>query len=530
MRILKVLYWVSPLIELDWPFQKESWVRDLVPRINAALEANFEIGDSLVCVGEEIRHLMETKSLAVPGRILAFSQRELLDDYTLDGLAERRRFFATGEASRYYGNLARRFLEKTGGDYRPDVIFSFNESPFLRKLYPEAIHLSVEHSVFSRRPYPRTYAFDPFSDGNSRRFLSSTMCADINAIDASPDDLAAIGRMRETVMEALTSNSAITEYFMELRRSFDHVILMPLGYERNYDTLVTRSYSGQFEFVEHVLDSVDAKTCILLTQHPTIHAIRPERVEELKAIHPNLRLESWFGSVENFSQAAMAYCDGCVVAESSLAYQAAFLGKHLISPDGFCEGIADSTDISRIADTLERPTRKRDNFFAWVLNHYAVDTDFIPEYLKAAICSFPRAESWTGPDFGSWPSAHPGVSLSALVDKWNAECVKPFLRFFPTGRLVPRDFDLSSSAQRTIAELRNRLESQQDELRRLFDDRDRIIADRAEIRSQLDGIVSSRVYQFVLGLQSVMSALIPRPSRLRHALAKVRGSLRRKQQ
>ena len=518
MRILKVLYWVSPLIELDWPFQKESWVRDLVPRINAALEANFEIGDSLVCVGEEIRHLMETKSLAVPGRILAFSQRELLDDYTLDGLAERRRFFATGEVSRYYGNLARRFLEKAGGDYRPDVIFSFNESPFLRKLYPEAIHLSVEHSVFSRRPYPRTYAFDPFSDGNSRRFLSSTMCAEINAIEASPNDLAAIGRMRETVMEALTSNSAITEYFMELRRSFDHVILMPLGYERNYDTLVTRSYSGQFEFVEHVLDSVDAKACILLTQHPTIHAIRPERIEELKAVHPNLRMESWFGSVENFSQAAMAYCDGCVVSESSLAYQAAFLGKHLISPDGFCEGIADSTDISRIGETLGRPPRNRDNYFAWVLNHYAVEADFIPDYLKNAINSFPRAGCGTGPDFGTWPSAHAGVSLSALVDKWNSECAAPFGRILQTCSLVPRDFDLSSPEQKCLTSLREKIEAQQDELRRLFDDRDRIIADRAAIRKQLENLSSKSL------LTRMFEAA---PAKLRHAFTKARPFFRR---
>ena len=548
MKRLNVLYWVSPVVELDWPFQKEAWVRDFVPRIHAALTASFEVGDSLVCVSEEIKSLVDRKSLSVPGRIAAFSQRELLDDWTLDALAARRRFFATGETSRYYGNLARRFVEKIGGAYRPDVVFSFNESPFLRDLYPESVHLSVEHSVFSRPPYPRTFAFDPFSDGNSVRFLSSTMGAEMNGVKASPDDVAALRKLRTAIGGALTSNSAIAGYFSELRKTFDRLLLLPLGYDRYCDTLIHGHYSGHFEFVEHVLASADGKTGIVLTQHPTLHAIRPERIEELKSLHPNLRHEAWFGSVESFSQVALAYCDGCVVGSSSLAYQAAFLDKYLVSPDGFCKGIADATALSEVNRLYDRPPVNRDNYFAWVLNHYAVDADMVPAHLKALVENPARFSCGQRPDLENWPSAHEGVSLEKLVDKWIADTIRPFVARLAATRLVPKDFDLSSSAQKTVSELRDRVEAQQDELRRLFDDRDRIIADRSRIvadrdrivadrdrivadrdrvereltliAGKLDAISASRTYKVALAIRPIVDALLPCGSWRRRTLAK----------
>lgn len=481
---MKVLFWVSPLTELDWPFQKSWWLRNSVPCVAEALAQAGPVDEKVVCVSADLLEGYRRSGGELDGRIVALTQPELTDGYRCNALEARKRFQATGEMSAYYDHLDRLFARRVGVDFVPDVIVSFDDSPFLRRRFPKAVHMAFEYSVFSRAPYPSLYCFDPVSGGGGLRFTYAAHADLINARPAVAGDAEALAELRRAVVSALTANGEVGGYFRGLRSRFDRVLLLPLGYEHFFNTLVQSPYAGQFDLVQHVLESVGPRTCVVLTQHPTVYAIRPERIEELKQLYPNLAFETWYGSVPSFSQVALPYVDGCLTCNSSVAYQAAFLGKHLVLVDGFASGLADRTDLADVEGMWKTPPKNRDNFFSWVLRHAAVEMPRAGDYFRRVLPAFAALRGKPLEEcLGLWPDALSGESLSACVGEWIRTCVEPFAEKLKTVKLQAVADDLSG------ADFGRRRD---EGLTRKITELDGQVAD---LRAQLDGLRNSLSYR-----------------------------------
>ncbi len=426
---LKVLFWVSPVTEMAWPWQKLWWMKAFVPRMQASLDkAGYRV-ESTCIVSSDLAEAMSLQGVEADGRVVALTQKELLDGYRFDALAETVRYQETRESSDFFAHLGGLVREKLGPSYEPDVIISFAPSPFFAELYPNAVLLYHEYGVFSRSPYPETYYFDPY--GTTSRNFVSIFADRINAERPESDGfLEALGEFRRVVVESLRSNEVVGRYFSELRKLYRRLLLVPLGYEGFADGRINFPYQTQLEMVEHILDSVDGGTAVLLTQHPTRRALSDDAIDALKALHPNLLNEAFYSKVENFSQAAMAYCDACVTQSSTVAYQAAFLGKYLVTIGGFCAGIADGRSVADLARIFDAPPVDRDNFFVWVIRHHITDVEDMPRHLRCLV------DAWRGKpqkeiSVESWSNGLTLDEFRAKLRKWSAAARPPVL--YPQG-------------------------------------------------------------------------------------------------
>lgn len=420
---LKVLFWVSPVTEMAWPWHKLWWMKVFVPQMQMSLNKAGYKADSTCIVSEDLKKAMSLMDVKVDGRVVDLTQNELLDGFRFDALSEVVHYQETRASSEFFAHLGGLVREKLGALYDPDVIISFAPSPFFSGLYPRAVLLHHELGVFSRSPYPETYYFDPYGSTN-RNFVSS-FADKINAIrPESGEFVEALGSFRSIVVEALRSNAIVSGYFKNLRKSFRRLLLVPLGVEGVADARINFPYQTQLEMVEHILDSVDEGTAVLLTQHPARRALSDDAIDALKALHPNLLNEAFYYKVENFSQPAMAYCDVCVTQSSTVAYQAAFLGKYLVTIGGFCAGIADGHSVADLARIYDAPPVNRDNFFVWVIRHHITDVEDMPRHLRRLIDAW-RDKPQEEKSIESWPAGLTLEEFRTKLQKWGMAARPP---------------------------------------------------------------------------------------------------------
>ena len=487
---MKALFWVSPVTELNLPLQKKAWVTAFVPRVLAALRESQGEVEATIAVSEDVALWIERESVAIQGRVVALAQRELLDGYRVNALLMmkdlQRGVFRNDDITPLLSHVRMRL----GGDYNPDVIVAFGPSAYLRKLYPGAQLFHHEYSVFSRAPYPETWTFDPVGVGY--RFSLASEAATINAIPTLEEERCALADYRSSVREALAANRYVTEYFCDLRKRYDRILLFPLGYESHYETLLTLPHQGQFEVVEQILDSVSEKTCVIVTQHPARPAVLAEGLDELRGRHPNLEFQEWYLGVPGFSQIALVYVDVCACLNTSLAYQAAFLNCRLVSLDGFCAGIADATEFEALESVCSATPMNRDGFILWSLKHYAISA---PDMARQLACYFQK-DIGCLQDSGRFVAEVPEIL-----------CEGDLLRRLSEWKSLARDFGAELSQVGAPVSQRERMRRHVEDLEiereALFADRDRIIADCARLTEERDRLLRRyRIPQRLIGLLS----------------------------
>lgn len=423
---MKVLFWISPVTEMSWPFKRMVWLKTFVPNVLSALRSRAADLDVTTVVSADLMVRARAEGVVPEGHLVELSQAEATDDYRFDELSVTKAYQRGEAEAGAYAHFVRLLQDRLEPGYAPDVVVVLGHAPFLRTIYPAAKVFFHEYSLFSRSPYPTTFALDPF--GQAYGFTLSRQAAALASIPAPEDEIRALAEYRQGMLESLRANAAVTAYFEELHKKFPRILLLPLGCDDSADTLVRQSFRTHFELVERVLDAVDADTCVCVTQHPTAPAIPAQRMRELAQIHPNLRSEGWFQSVPRFSQVALAYCDACAYDYTSIAYLAAFLGVRTAALGGFCDGIADVSGFDRLQEVFACEPRPRDNFILWALKHHACTKADMPLQLAAYLDSdFDRAES-VEQAVARWPEVLSGSMLIERLRQWLEEIARPFAK------------------------------------------------------------------------------------------------------
>ena len=380
---MNILFYVNPLTEIQRPRQKTVWVTDWIPRLVNAFRKAGERCHVTAVVSADVRASLDGVDTVVDDfRVL--SQRDMLDSYRLDGNREIRTWQEGIEDTPYSRYMANLLKDRLPPDYCPDLIFSFSPAPFFEQLFREVPVLYHEYGCFSRRPYPETFYLDPW--GKGLRAFNSRYAAQINSVAPRPEDLDKLREYRTCILNCLTSVPEATSFFGELRRKYRTVFLVPLGYSNFYETEAFSRYATQFEFVEHILDSVDDSVGVLITQHPVCKSIDENSLDELKLLHPNLISDEISSRVEGFSQIALAYADGVITQSSTVGLQAAFLNRYFVSVGSYFSGLADCCSLNGISEMLKHEVKNKDNFFVWNLTHYAIPAQLFstlaPEHIR----------------------------------------------------------------------------------------------------------------------------------------------------
>ena len=417
-----ILILLSPIVEMANPILPLEWYRSFVPRLLSSVEKlDLSPRFTIVCSEFFLEHIRRS-GLPVHGRIVTIKQRDLLDRFSFNALVESVHHQRASGGDAFFHHVGAVIVDSLGREYDPSIVFSFTPAPFVREQFPRALLFHHEFGLLSRPPYPETFLFDPC--GLGMRSFASEHSGELNMLPVSDEEREAWGKYREQIASILNISGPIGEFLHGLRMRFDHILLLPLGYENFYVSSGAMPYQSQFELAEHVLDSLDGSTAVILTQHPFYKALQQSSIEKLKEHYPNLFNEPWFNAVPNISQFFVAASDGCVTQSSSVGLQAAMLGKYFVSCAGFFDGLTDCNRIDDISRLFHKPPIDRTPFFTWVAKHYNVSEDAIPEFLHDAI------ESGFGgggcvPSALSWPSRH--ENFAAILERYAKSYAIPFV-------------------------------------------------------------------------------------------------------
>ena len=154
---MNILFYVEPLIELQKPYWKEGWVNDVCWKLIQTLQQTNESYNFKLITNEAIIQTVDhSKALD----ICVISQQELLrpfkGNYLLASSAWHQNTYSDEQLD-YYKNLLHVKLDA----FVPDIIITFTPIPFLKELFPNALILHHEFSIFSRLPYPTSWFLDP---------------------------------------------------------------------------------------------------------------------------------------------------------------------------------------------------------------------------------------------------------------------------------------------------------------------------------------------------------------------------------
>lgn len=174
-------------------------------------------------------------------------------------------------------------LEKALGDFQPDIIITWCPAPHLRVLFPNALILHKETSIFSRPPLPLTYTLDP------RGFDFWSVPAQPTE-PASTSDQATMDATRELRSALELAYRLQDTAFSEIE---DHIgtyetSLLVVGHENGaffFDA--SCSYRSQVHQLLDVLENAPPHWAVVASEHPDCRRMTPAEKDFIKERHPN---------------------------------------------------------------------------------------------------------------------------------------------------------------------------------------------------------------------------------------------------
>jgi hypothetical protein len=373
---MNILFYVEPLIEQDKPYWKEGWANYISWNIIKTLkETKKDYGFCLI-TNEAIAQMIDSEKNIV---VHTLSQQELLKpfdtNYLTASTAWHNNSYTQAQLT-YYKELMSCKLEA----YIPDLIITFSPVPFLASLYPNALVLHHEFSIFSRLPYPMSWFLDPIGMHSSSYF--DKFKAEIENLHLSSGQIQLLGNFKQLCQQTLKKKSPFKAIFIQKREQFDHLVLLPLQFSRYYlfDDLVP--FKSQYEYCVYVLDNVPPNIGVVVNMHPEYPVLSEDAITFLQWKYPHFISLQEFNTIYASGQFILPFVDGVITVSSSLALQALLFDKKVITLGKKCfHYLADSINLGNIEKTLSLPVKNKDTLLYYILTRYAIT----PKYLHDPI-------------------------------------------------------------------------------------------------------------------------------------------------
>lgn len=209
------------------------------------------------------------------------------------------------------------------GDFAPDVIITWAPAPHLRRLFPQALILHKETSVFSRTPFPLTYYLDP--RGFHRWSAMARPEEPARTTDAAA--LEALGRLRAGLSSAFDLTDNVADIVEGLRPG---KILLVAGHTNGvffFDGAC--DYRSQSHALLAALEGTPADWTVVASEHPDCRRFTAAELDFFQNHHANFVPLPDLGSRLGSGQHLVRHADRVATVSSSVGLQALFWGKPL---------------------------------------------------------------------------------------------------------------------------------------------------------------------------------------------------------
>lgn len=382
---MKILFYVEPLIEMGRPYWKEGWLNTYSYKlIKTLIHSNTENEFKII-----ISESLSQKSIEIENTsYLVVNQDELLQPFRsyLDASMAWYLGTYTEEQLKYYYEL----YEKKLTDFKPDIIFSFSNVPFLQKLYPSALVLCMEFSIFSRAPFPESWFLDSLGvAGGGAGATLNKIFSERDIPELSEHSAQRIKALKAKITTLIMSKSPFKNIFQEWRNQFQNLVFVPLQFSDFYIFNGQCKYINQFDFAYDILKRTPSNIGIVFCEHPQYPVFNADTLSFFRNKFPNFLYSHEFGFYDSPGQFIIGHSDSVMTVCSSLAMQSLIWDVPLITlGNDYLDFISDGKSPENLMTILSsKQFKDKDKYLHWIVTKYAIPDfllykpDWLPNYL-----------------------------------------------------------------------------------------------------------------------------------------------------
>lgn len=374
---MKILFYIEPWIERDWPSWKNHWLphlKQVIDGLNNCSRSytfHFIVGNAQFQLARELFSYSNVEINSIDQAELKRiypNYRVALDSWYTGQFSEDRLKAMQGLV-----------LQKVDG-FVPDIIWTFmSPVPFLSKLYPEAITLHQEVGALSGAFYPTSWFLDPYGVFNTN--LISKFGNFLNSMEPNQDSERFLSSLKQKFSERLDQEKTILKEDIFDKEKFSHLVYLPLQYSGHFGTDSNCEFISQFDILCHVLDNLDKSIGLVTNEHVNPlgkQVLNQDTIQYLQKTYPNFIYESNFTNQKAVSQQLIDMSDAVISISSTLGLQALFWEKPLFTiGNSHLKNLSHGDDITKIGQLLKsgEPFKSRSAALYYLFTHY-----YIPHY------------------------------------------------------------------------------------------------------------------------------------------------------
>ena len=368
---MKFLFYVEPLIERGKPYWKEGWANQTSLEIVKTLQQSGDEYSFALITNEAIAQTMDPSKITIH----TLSQEELLRPFDTDYSSAIKSWHMqtySQEQLEYYQELMHSKLR----DFIPDIILTFTPVPFLRTLFPNALILHHEFSLFSRLPYLESWFLDPV--GVTCNSFLDRFSEEISNNKLSIEQKKYVENFKELCQHTFSEKTPFTAFFADKREKYDFLVLLPLQFSGYYlfDDLVP--FKSQYEYCVYVLDHTPHSVGVVVNMHPENPVLGDDAIKFLTSKYPHFIYSNDFDTIYASGQFILPFVDGVVSVSSSIALQALLFNKKIITVGKTCfTYIADALSLENIEHTLTCKAKDKDTILFYMLTQYTITSKYM---------------------------------------------------------------------------------------------------------------------------------------------------------
>lgn len=382
------MLYVEPLIELDEPYWKIGWLNVVCKNLITTLskcETKYEI---IVMANESL-----ISKADFDANFIEFSQSELLSpfkttNYLKVSSAWHNNSF-TQEQILSYEKLMKSKLK----EFIPDIVISFTPVPFFKNIFPKTLILYHELSLFSRKPYPKTYFLDPVGVC-SYSFLNQ-FAEKISNLSLNKNQKDMILNLKRQINNIIEETCPFKTLLSSLRTRYEYLIFVPLQFSKYYAFDDVCSFKSQFEFCMYVLEKIPKNIGVIFNSHPEHPAISSDASCYLRSKYSNYIYDEIFNSVYSSGQYIIPYVDAVVTVSSTIGLQTILFDKKLVTLSNRTYSfLADCIGLDNIEQVLKSKYKSKDSFLYYMITRYCIedsyysDSNWLDSFLQRSLAKF----------------------------------------------------------------------------------------------------------------------------------------------
>ncbi len=242
-----------------------------------------------------------------------------------------------------------------------------------KDVFPKSLILNQENAIFSRPPFNRTLAYDPFR-ASPDNFL--VRFADyIKKFKISKYENKLVNKFKKSLTDIIDKNSPLDDVMAVYKAKFNKLLLLPLIGDRYIKLFNDCICDNEFDLVENVLKKTPQNIGVFVTQHDSGGSLTPENIKYFQSQYSNFIFlqQTDVRGYANNSLNYFKYIDGVLNITSKTGFMAMLWDKPVISlAKQYNKWYEDGFGIESVVDVLNTPYKDKNNALYWYFTHYVV--------------------------------------------------------------------------------------------------------------------------------------------------------------